>query len=400
MLELNNVRVGAPASALDAAARRAAAWLMESGAQIQSADASIDGGFVSWYDAETQSYPYVYSEITGYALTMLTVMHRRTGEAKYLDRAVQAARWLMRTAHSGTGGFRCLVPLHTSRFDYKVDQIYTFDCGVILSGLVNVYRATQLPDVLAAAVRVADWLVGPAQKARGFQPMYEITPSGGAFVESDAEWSLSAGSYHTKIAIGLLNLFDVVKEPRYLSGVTNACDYALTFQEENGRFATFPAGRGTNSHPHAYSAEGLWVVGSVLGRRDYLDASAAATGWLLDMQSPEGVIPRHYHNGAALYNERVDVLSQALRLAVIHRADGRISRDIQPNLDSLIALILRNQLASDDRRIDGGFSFGRLSDGTVMPHVNVWVTMFALQALNAYADAQSGRLDFPFFEMV
>jgi hypothetical protein len=48
-------------------------------------------------------------------------------------------------------------------------------------------------------------------------------------------------------------------------------------------------------------------------------------------------------------------------------------------------------MTSTDPRVDGGFAFGRLSNGTPMPHVNVWVTAFAAQALAAYDDLRAGR---------
>jgi len=377
---------------------RASQWMIQSGAQVTSDNASLNGGFVSWYEQDTQQYAYVYSEITGYMLTMLASLYTRTGDVRFLNSAIRAGDWFANTVHEPTGGFRCLFPLRPTRFDYKHEQIYTFDCGVILSGLTNVYRVSRHPKYLAAATSVADWLLHVAQKpGKGFYPVYDIQT--GEFIENDKEWSLCSGSYHTKIAIGLLNLHDLTQKPAYLKAALNACDYALEFQEQNGRFVTFPAG-GTNSHPHTYSAEGLWTVGRHLGREDYLQASAKATAWLLDLQNDEGIVPRHYQNGEPLYNERVDVLSQALRMGAIHVGEGRLSEAYVPRLEKLASIIARNQAESSDVRADGGFYFGRLSDGTTMPHVNVWVTMFAIQALTALDDYKHGQLNFKPFDMV
>ena len=391
-----------PLSATDAlhtrVVNRASMWMIQSGAQINSDDTRLNGGFVSWYEQDTQQHAYVYSEITGYMLTMLTSLYTRSGDVRFLNSAIGAGDWFANTAHEPTGGFRCLFPLRPTRFDYKHEQIYSFDCGVILSGLANLYRISRQPKYLSAATRVADWLVRAVQKpTRGFYPVYDIQT--GSFSESDQEWSLCSGSYHTKIAIGLLNLHDLTHKPAYLRAAVDACDYALEFQKPDGRFVTFPAG-GTNAHPHTYSAEGLWTVGRHLGREDYLQASAHATAWLLDLQNDEGIVPRHYQNGEPLYNERVDVLSQALRMGAIHVSEGRLSASYVPRLDKLAAIIARNQVASSDVHADGGFYFGRLSDGTPMPHVNVWVTMFAIQALTALDDYKHGKLDFKPFDMV
>ncbi len=375
----------APAKPLTASVAKAADWLVSSGVQVISDNPLHKQGFVSWYEADTQSMPYVYSEITGYLVTMMCDLYDQTADQRFLDSAVGAADWLLRTADDATGGFRCLFPLKPSRFDYKYNQIYVFDTGVIISGLVNVYRASGQERYLTAAIKASDWLIRDAQRDNGaFQPVYDVEKQ--TFNEQDNEWSLCSGSYHTKVAIGLANVYQATGDEKYKDAAIKACDFALTFQQADGRFISFPSEGGTNSHPHSYSAEGLWVVGKLLGREDYLQASAKATAWLLDWQSADGYVPRHFHNGEPLYNERVDILSQALRLAAIHLAEGRLpdSPETRAKLDKLVTIITRNQAESEDKRINGGFYFGRLSNGELMPHVNVWVSAFAIQGLGRY----------------
>lgn len=374
-------------------------WLVDSGAQVVSSDPNLHGGFISWYDEDTKSAPYVYSEITGYALTMLFSLWKRTSDPRYLASAERAGDWFLTTAHAPTGGFRCLFPLAPSRFEYKRDQIYTFDCGVILSGMVNLYRATSKPKYLAASVRMADWLIHKAQIAPGtIAPVYNIAED--RFPISDNEWSLCPGSYHTKIAIGLLNLYDAIGDETYRRAAVQICDTALTFQQPSGRFVSFPSQGGTNSHPHCYSAEGLWVAGTYLKRDDYLKASADAIRWLLDQQSPDGYVPRHYQQGVPVYSERVDVLAQALRLGVLHRSAGRLSEAYDARMEQLLPVIVRNQSLSDDRRAFGAFYFGRQSNGEITRHANVWVTMFAIQALLLWSDYTDEIVRFQPFEMV
>ncbi len=378
---------------LTAPVARATDWLLTSGVQVVSADPRHRGGFVSWYDADTQSMPYVYSEITGYLVTFMCARHAGTGDPRTLASATAAGDWLLRTAHAETGGFRCLWPLTPSRFDYKVDQIYSFDTGVIISGLVNLHLACGDSRYLDAAGAAAEWLLRVSRKDDGlFQPVYDIARATPA-PESANEWSLCAGAYHTKVALGLLNLFTVSGTTAYRDAAVAACDAALALQRPDGRFVTFPPDGGTNCHPHAYAAEGLWVVGRLLDRADFLDASAHATAWLLAIQSADGMIPRHWHDGQPVYHERVDVLCQTLRLAAIHLAEGRIADTParRERLDLLAGHILANQMTSPDPRVEGGFAFGRLSNGTPMPHVNVWVTAFAAQALAAYDDLRAGR---------
>lgn len=367
-------------------------WLTDSGVQVVSPNPDHAGGFVSWYEQDTGEMPYVYSEITGYLATMMSFMHDLSGEARYLNAAVKAAEWLNRTAHT-SGSFRCLFPLRPSRFDYKHQQLYAFDTGVILNGLCEVIRLTGRSDLLASARRAGDWLIESAQLPNGgFQAVFDL--SEGRYLLNDAEWSLCPGSYHTKVAIGLLNLASLTGETRYRDAAVRVCDFALSFQQPDGRFVSFPSEGGTNAHAHAYSAEGLWVAGSLLERDDYLQSSVRATEWLLRWQSPEGLVPRHFHNGVPTYNERVDILAQALRLGAIHLAQGRLDPALGERLAPLAEVVTRNQVRAGDSRSLGGFHFGRLSDGKPMPHVNVWVSAFAIQALHLYQGLALGREPF------
>jgi hypothetical protein len=376
-------------------------WILRA-SQVQSDDPTLDGGFISWYDEQIQTPAYVYSEISGYMLSLLCSLWSRTGNEAVLSSAIQAGDWFLRTAHEPTGGFRCLFSIGTTRFDAKKDLIYTFDCGVILSGLVNLYRVTGQIRYLAASVTLGDWLINRMQKRTGaFLPLYDV--AGDSYPENNAEWSLCSGSYHTKVAIGLINLFDVTQAEKYKRSAVAACDFALGFQQPDGRFVTFPDEGGTNLHPHCYSAEGLWVVGSYLKRTDYLEASARATAWAWCQQSSEGLIPRHHHNGENMYSERVDILCQAVRLAVIHRAEGRLPAALDVQIERLIPIILRNQSLSSDSNAHGAFYFGRQSNGEITRHANTWVTQFAIQALTLYADFMAGRYEcqpFEPFEMV
>ncbi len=191
---------------------RAASWLTSSGVQI--ADGAHAGGFAAWYDARDRSMPYVYAEITGYLTTLMCHLFATTGDERYARSATRAGDWLLRSADAGTGAFCCLVPLAPSRFEAKQRQAYAFDTGVIVNGLVNLYRATGDERYRAAAVRAANWLVTSAQRPDGgFRPAYDLAQ--GAFVPEAGEWSLMPGGYHTKVAAGLVNLHGVTGDPAY-----------------------------------------------------------------------------------------------------------------------------------------------------------------------------------------
>ncbi|WP_328468175.1 hypothetical protein OHA21_51090 [Actinoplanes sp. NBC_00393] len=339
-------------------------WLVESGVQHP------DGGFAAWYDTERHDHPYLYAEITGYLTTLFCQVYARTGDPRHRAAAVAAGDWLERTADGPTGAFRCLVPLHDGPFAAKKDLVYAFDTGVIVNGLANLYRITGDDRHLKTAVRAADWLTGTAQRPDGaFRPIWDAAT--GTFAPEADDWSWQPGGYHTKVALGLANLAELTGRADYRDAAIRACEYACAIQAGDGSIG-HPDG--IHVHPHEYAAEGLWAVGLLLDRPDFVAASRRATEWLLSLQREDGTVPRFVRAGTPVHAERVDVQAQALRLASLHGLPGRLAE--------LTAHVAGQQAETDDVRSRGGWWFGRLSDGEPVPHVNVWVTAFAVQALD------------------
>ena len=46
-------------------------WIMDSGIQNVDIDPSINGSYNAWFDSDTGGYPYLYSEICGYLITLM-----------------------------------------------------------------------------------------------------------------------------------------------------------------------------------------------------------------------------------------------------------------------------------------------------------------------------------------
>ncbi len=351
------------------------------------------GGFYSWFDETSKTYPFLYSEITGYALTALCWLTKKcensSDKEELIDSATAAAFWLSHSVRNESGAHRCLIPTDNTQVNHKQDQIYAFDNGIIFNGLLNLYSVTKNKLIEDNARAVGRWLVEKSQHRNdgSFAPMFSISQR--QFIESETEWSLCRGSYHAKIAIGYINAYKLFGDEIYRKAAIDACDFALSRQRPDGRFVCFPKQDSTNAHPHCYSAEWLWVVGKTLGIKNYLEASALATKWLLDMQNEHGFVPRLYQNGKCLYQVRNDVLAQTLRLAVLHRSEGRLSEEHNARIEKLVALLLGSQSKYVDIHSRGGFYFGERSIGTRLPHINAWVTMFSIQALQLYIDSRS-----------
>ncbi|MFH1420618.1 MAG: DapH/DapD/GlmU-related protein [Candidatus Aenigmatarchaeota archaeon] len=356
-------------------------WLLFSGIQNITADTRTDGGFNSWYDADTGTYPYIYSEITGYGITTLLYLYNKNKEEILLEHAKMAADWLINVAVHATGGVK-------TRFYYKYannsadeqnfysfdsEIIYSFDNGMVMYALTNLYKLTGIDAYLEHAKKIANFLLG-MQKSDGlFYATYNAKT--GELGDTQDKWSTQSGSYHAKVAMGLIDLYEVCGDERYLNSAIKICNAALLLQKPEGRFISFSDSGATHMHPHSYSAEGLLYAGIKLGNNEYLEAARRATEWALAMQLETGGVPCIVADEVNK-NERSDTLAQTLRLAALLLSSGLINH--KTKIDEL-----RKRLLGFQHR-NGGFIYGSDETGKKMNHTNSWCTMFALQALDLY----------------
>ena len=67
---------------------------------------------------------------------------------------------------------------------FKQNQIYSFDNGVILNGLVSLYKITKKKIYFKSALKYADWLANSCiNSSYSVKPLYEISEN--KFYESD-----------------------------------------------------------------------------------------------------------------------------------------------------------------------------------------------------------------------
>jgi hypothetical protein len=160
---------------------------------------------------------------------------------------------------------------------------------------------------------------------------------------------------------------------KYKKVAIGLCEYALTRQQRDGQFLTYGEQSGTNLHPHSYSAEGLFVAGRYLDNRTFLESAKKAASWSIE-NTKDGIAPRLKHDDIFNYNERVDTLAQVYRLCRIFSLNDK-------RIDEVLHKIISYQSNAANAREYGGFKFGKSSSGEDLPHVNAWVTMFAIQAI-------------------
>lgn len=374
----------------------AAEWLLHSGIQNTSDDPRVHGGVNAWYDLKTKSYPFLYSEITGYAINALLFFHEILNDPIYLERARLAADWLIRFRDSKYGLVANRVYHETPNQPYYDSWIFTFDQWIIIYGFTNLFQITRDQVYLNAAEEIAKLLIRKTFRDDGsMYPIFNLET--GQPEATNDKWSRQSGSFHAKALMALSSLYKLSGEENYLRHAAQLAKYALLNQQENGRFITQTNEWSTHLHPHLYSIEGLLSFGLFQNDRTLVKACEKGLEWILNSGEGDGSIYSFFKNDRFVPFERSDVLAQTLRMGAILLEHSDQIRQLNPKLKLVKEKLLSYQEKSG--REAGGFLYGQEQDGTTHHHINAWITMFAAQALWLYDHLQTNgpKYDFRFF---
>ena len=377
---------------LDDSIKLAKEWLLNSG--IQNLEGVHKGAFNSRFDVDKKNYPYAYSEITGYGTNTLIFLYNLEKNNLYLDRAKLAADWLINKATHKSGGILTRHFYDEANFmgSFESEEIFAFDCGMVLNGVTSLYNITKEKAYLNFSIKLADFMINKMQKPDGsFYAVYHAKNN--KLIDDGEKWSTQSGALHAKLSIGLINLYEITKNDKYKNSARKVCDDSLKYQKEDGRFITFKKTGDTLFHPHCYAAEGLYVAGNYFDNEKYLEASKKSTIYLFENQLKDGGTPQMFKNDKFIDFERTDILGQALRIGVL------FSKYIEnEKLDKLAKRLLEFQVINGDQK--GGFTYGYDEFGKKYKHVNSWCTMFAIQSLELYQQSLENKLKFNGFLLV
>jgi hypothetical protein len=342
---------------------RAGRWFVQSGIQEPG------GGVARYYLGDAQRNRAVSTEITGYAVSACVYLHTLTHDPVYLERARAAAQFLTRTAWRPD---LQITPFETEPASEGL-LAYFFDCGIIVRGLLALWRASGDDEFLEGARRVGSAMAAGFECAPGeFHPILLLP--GKTPLARDSRWSRSAGCYQLKAAMAWYDLAEATGDDSWRRHYDRALDSALR------TYPSFLPGETERNrvmdrlHAACYFLEGM------LPRAQDPQVAAA----IRDGIGRVGFYLRDIAPGFA----RSDVYAQLLRARLYADWLGVLALDKAAAAQE--AQRLREfQIASEDRRIDGGFYFGRKA-GAWMPHVNPVSTAFALQALALWDQCRVG----------
>ncbi len=356
---------------------RAARWLLESGIQESGMDVRYRGGMYAWLDLKTAAYPFIYSEITGYAVNAYLFFYALTKDAKCLEAARLAADWLLAHRYSDSGLVR--TRLNHPAFDqpYFENWTFTFDQWIIVYGLACLAEVTRESTYHEAARSMADFLLAQTVKPDGsFYPVYNVTRSRSE--ETNDKWSRESGSFHAKALMALAKLAALTQKSEYRGAADALCRWTMDRQQKDGRFITQQSDGSTHLHPHFYTLEGLLSYGLSEKKDAAISAARRGLEWALDLSGQNGQLYCFFSEGSFLPFILADNLTQALRVGAAMESHGLLEGR-HAALEALHTRLLSFQLLAG--REQGGFFYGQEENGQIHYHVNAWVTMFAAQAL-------------------
>jgi len=345
---------------------RAGRWFLESGIQEEH------GGVARYYRIDLGRNNRISTEITGYSVSALVYLHQQTGEQKFLDAAIRAGRFLTGSAWDPT---RQVFPFEwPPTATPEENRVYFFDGGIIIRGLLSLWRATQDQQYLICAADCGDGMARVHEHAGEYAPILQLPdlnplPYGGS-------WSNNPGCYQLKSALAWRQLWEATGEPRFAQCFETALARALA--NDASFLPGTPERQRIMDRLHAYSYF-LEALLSVADRPECLEALRAGIGKVA-----------FYLRDVAPEFARSDVYGQLLRVRLFADAQGAVPLDAAQAAEEAAAMGAF-QLTSTDKRLDGGFCFGR-RNGALTPHANPVSTAFCLQALAMWRQHEGGAI--------
>lgn len=345
-------------------------WLLHSGIQDPS------GGVARYYSIDLQKNLPISSEITGYAASCFAYMHAISGEAADLDAAVRTARFLCRQGWDSAA----------SVFPYEPgsELAYFFDTGIIVRGLLAVWRITQDQEFLTRAQEAALSLALDFLGDGVFHPVISLPDK--QPLPYEHRWSRSPGCYQLKAALAWHDLAAETGDEHAGKLYESMLAYALRTHQSLLSVEPDRERLMDRLHAYAYFLEGLLpAAGRDAVRATLAEGLATAAALRRDI-APEF--------------ERSDVAAQLLRVRLIAHHLGAVPLDEAEAQDEAShATSFQAPADHPDHRLRRGFFFGSKC-GVMLPFSNPVSTVFCMQALELWREHQAGCWSYHLHQLI
>lgn len=337
---------------------QAGQWFLHSGIQEES------GGVARYYRIDLGRNARLSTEITGYAISAFCYLYRQTDDPEYLKAAVRAGDFLVDKCWDA--GKR-IFPFEWPKTEVaEENRAFFFDCGIIIRGLLALYRLTNAEKYLAYARQCGHGMARAFENNGDYAPILQL-PSGRALTYGNT-WSNQPGCYQLKSAWGWNELHRETGDYAFAQYFETALQRALA----NGPLFLpgTPERQRVMDRLHSFSYF-LEALLSVSNRAECAEA----------LRSGIDQAGEYLRNIAGEFC-RSDVYAQVLRVRLFAAAQGVVPLDEKAAREEAEA-IPQFQFHSTDSRLNGGYCFGR-RDGALTSYANPVSTAFCLQALQMW----------------
>ncbi len=342
----------------------AGTWLLQSGIQQPS------GGVARYYRADLEKNWPVSTEITGYTVSTLAYLHALTAEDEYLEAAQRAADFLVQQAWDEQLG---IFPFECGDGAAPHPPAYFFDCGIIVRGLLSIWRTTGKAEYLETARRCGEGMHRDFVSAEAIHPILVLPDKQPAVY--GATWSSNPGCFQLKAAMAWLELHEATGMEQFGGWYEDSLARALATHEDFLPGTPEQQRVMDRLHAYCYFLEGLLPRAREREYAQVLAAGIQRVAALLREIAPEF--------------ERSDVNAQLLRVRLYATALGVVPLDAQAAEEEARS-VSSFQYTQDDVRLYGGFCFGRRGE-ELLPYANPISTAFCLQALEMWRASQAGE---------
>jgi hypothetical protein len=365
-------------------------WLLCSDIRIK--DGQNKGALFGWKNMNPKSFPFIYSEITGYAITSFSWIYSSLRNNLALQAARESADWILRNMQSNLLVAR--PPASGIEPNELSEVFYSFDNGMIIIGLVNLYKLTKNVENLVLAEKMSQTLIGrffDGEKltARLDKSFNQMTTEN---INGLVKWSTISGGYHAKLSLAFLELSRLTKDPTYSQVSNSICDYAIKMQGSGGRFVTNPGSGTVYLHPHLYTCEGLIYSGIMQSNKEHYSVGLKGVLWAIEQaeSSKAGGLCANTESNAV---EQSDCTAQLVRLLILCRS--QLENIINSTkLDNVIQRLHSRLL---DFYISDGDGMGGIRYQLGLDSACSWCTMFSMQAFHLWKIRNSKLLWLDYF---
>ena len=300
----------------------------------------------------------ISNEITGYAVSALAWLHSVSGEREYLERALAAGRFLTRRAwDAGLAAFP---------FEYAPPGngfTYFFDCGIIVRGLLALWRASGEAEFLEIAAECGRSMARDFAAGACIHPILRLPEK--RPVACDHRWSRGPGCYQLKSAMAWFDLDEATGGSEFSGYYRATLDAALRTHRD-----FLPGEVDANRvmdrlHAYCYFLEGLLpAAGDPECAAALEEGIGRVAGYLREIG------PTFARSDVYAQLLRVRLFAEWVRVAPVDRAAAEFEA----------GQLAEFQSAAGDPVVAGGFWFAH-KDGVMLPFINPVSTAFGMQAL-------------------